>query len=450
MKTILRQGGIITGSTTTTGDICIEGGTIIEVSSIIPTRADVEIDCSGKLIMPGMIDTHVHFRDPGFPAKGDAYTESKAAVSGGVTTVCDMPNTNPQTLTVELVKKKQALFASKCLANFGIYIGASQNNLEELKKADEEDTIPAIKIFMAESTGDMTLAEDKFLEPIFQNTKKLIATHAESELRRLERLEAFKNGMLEEAKDLQVDNPYLHSIIRDNLVAAEGTKHAVELALKYKHHTHILHISAEEELPYLKEGLAAGYVTGETCPHYLLFNREDIKTEKGYRIMNPALKQKKDNEALLQAIKDDLISQITTDHAPHLKEEKEQPYGKLPSGLPGVQFALPVLLHMAREGMLTVNQVVQLYAENPAKNYKIKNKGKLKAGYDADITIIDPTKTVTITNEMVISKCDWTPYAGMTLTGGIIEKTFVNGHLVFDNGAFHEEKKGTSIHISLS
>lgn len=450
MKTILRQGGIITGSTTSTGDVLIENSKISHIASIIPSPADTEIDCTGKLIMPGMIDTHVHFRDPGFPAKGDAYTESRAAVAGGVTTICDMPNTNPQTLTLDLVKEKQALFASKCLANFGIYIGASQSNIEELKKADEDDTIPAIKIFMAESTGEMTLSEDQFLNPIFEQTRKLIATHAESELLRLQRLEAFKNGTLEEAKDLQADNPYLHSIIRDNKVASEGTKHAVELALKYNHRTHILHMSAEEELQYLKEGIASGLVTGETCPHYLLFNREDIKTEKGYRIMNPALKQKKDNEALLQALRDGFISQITTDHAPHLKEEKDQPYGKLPSGLPGVQFALPLMLHLAREGKLTINQVVQLCCENPAKNYKIVNKGKLEAGFDADITVIDPTKTVTVTNEMVVSKCGWTPYASMTLTGGIVEKTFVNGNLVFDAGSFHEEVKGSSIHISLS
>lgn len=450
MKTILRQGGIITGTNTTTGDILIEDGRISQIGPIIPSSADTEIDCTGKLIMPGMIDTHVHFRDPGFPAKGDAYTESRAAVAGGVTTICDMPNTNPQTLSVELVKEKQALFASKCLANFGIYIGASQNNLEELKKADEDDTIPAIKIFMAESTGEMTLSEDQFLNPVFEKTRKLIATHAESELLRLQRLEAFNNGTLEEAKDLQADNPYVHSIIRDNQVAAEGTKHAVELALKYNHRTHILHMSAEEELQYLKDGIAAGLVTGETCPHYLLFNREDIKTEKGYRIMNPALKQKKDNEALLQAIHDGLISQITTDHAPHLKEEKEQPYGKLPSGLPGVQFVLPLMLHLAREGKISINQVVQLCCENPAKNYKIINKGKLEAGFDADIAIIDPKKSLTITNEMVVSKCGWTPYAGMTLAGGIVDKTFVNGHMVYDAGSFHEETKGTSIHISLS
>lgn len=445
MKTILRQGAIITGTTTSTGDVMIEDGKISQIASIIPQRADNEIDCTGKLIMPGMIDTHVHFRDPGFPAKGDALTESRAAVAGGVTTICDMPNTNPQTLTVALVKEKQALFASKCLANFGIYIGAAKDNLEELKKADEDPTIPAIKIFMAESTGDMTLAEDQYLAPIFEQTRKLIATHAESELRRLERLEAYKNGTLDEAKDLQADNPYLHSIIRDNLVAAEGTKHAVELALTYKHRTHILHMSASEELEYLKQGIAAGLVTGETCPHYLIFNREDVKTEKGYRIMNPALKQKKDNEALLQAIQDGLITQITTDHAPHLKEEKEQPYGKLPSGLPGVQFALPVLLHLARQGKLSVNQVVQLYAENPARNYRIQNKGKLEAGYDADITIIDPTKTIAVTNEMVLSKCGWTPYAGMTLTGGWVEKTIVSGNLVFDNDNLNETVFGTSI-----
>ena len=450
MKTILRQGGIITGDNTTTGDVLIEDGKIAEVSSIISQRVDTEIDCTGKLIMPGMVDTHVHFRDPGFPAKGDALTESRAAVAGGVTTICDMPNTNPQTLTVERVKEKQALYASKCLANFGIYIGASKDNLEELKKADVDDTIPAIKIFMAESTGDMTLSEDEFLNPIFEQTRKLIATHAESELRRLQRLEDYKNGKLPEAEGLEADNPYLHSIIRDNLVAAEGTKHAVELALKYKHRTHILHMSAEEELEYLKQGIAAGYVTAETCPHYLIFNREDVKTEKGYRIMNPALKQKKDNEALLQAIHEGLISQIATDHAPHLKEEKEQPYGKLPSGLPGVQFALPVLLHLAKQGKFSMNAVVKLYSENPAKNYQIKSKGKLEAGYDADIAIIDPTKTMTVTNEMVLSKCGWTPYAGMELSGGIVDKTFVNGNLVFDNGALHEEIKGTSIHISLS
>lgn len=445
--TLLKQGTIVTGEKTFTGDVLVNENKIAEIAPSISKSADLEINCEGKLVLPGMIDTHVHFRDPGFTHKADATSESIAALSGGVTTVCDMPNTNPQTLTVALVKEKQKLYSEKCFCNFGIAIGAAKDNLEELKKADDDPTIPFIKAFLAESTGEMTLAERHYLEPIFEQTKKIIVAHAEDEGRRLERLQLFSEGKLPGAEGVLKDDPYQHALIRDNLVAALGTKNAVSLAKEYQHRLHIAHMSAEEELSYLKEGIAAGLVTGETCPHYLWFNREDIKEHAGYRIMNPALKQEKDSKALWEALRSGLITQIVTDHAPHLPEEKDQPYGKLPAGVPGVEFALPLLLHAVTEEKLTLNHVVQLTSENAAKNFGIRNKGFLKEGYDADIVVIDPTKELSITNDIVRSKCGWTPYAGMTLKGGIVEKTFVNGELLFDQGEMVSRKKGKSIAV---
>lgn len=447
-RTLLTSGTIITGTHSFTGDVLIEDGIITEVASSITSSADTTIDLSGKYLMPGMVDTHVHFREPGLTHKGDITTETQAAIAGGVTTVCDMPNTIPQVLTYDILKQKQQLYAQKSYCNFGIYMGTGKDNREELKKANDDNTIPAFKIFMAESTGDMTLAEDRYLEPIFAETTKLIAVHAEDEQRILDRKAAFAAGTLEGAKDLDPSDPLQHALIRDNMAAALGTKHAVELALKYHHQTHILHMSAAEELEYLQRGKDAGLVTGETCPHYLLFSREEISKHGGYRIMNPALKQQKDVEALWQAIQSGLIDHYATDHAPHLREEKDLPYGQLPAGLPEIQFALPLLLHWAAQGKLTLQQVVSLYAEMPARHYGINRKGHIAVGMDADITIVNPDAEFTITDDHVLSRCRWTPFSGMRLTGGSIETTIVNGTIVYLNGEFISAPTGKTITVS--
>ncbi len=448
MKLLLKQGTIVTSQHIFVGDLLIEDDKIAQVSDTISTFADTIIDCQNKIIMPGMVDTHVHFRDPGITHKGDCYTESMAALAGGVTTICDMPNTNPQTISYQAVKDKQELYASKCLCNFGIYIGASRDNLEELKKADEDDTIPAIKIFMAESTGEMTLAEDEFLRPIFGQTIKMIAVHAEDEYRRLERLKLFKEGRLAENLEMDSKNPYQHSVIRDNLVASLGTKRAVELALEFQHRLHILHISAQEELEFLEKGVKAGLVSGETCPHYLWFDKEQIRDYAGLRIMNPALKSQADQQALWRALQTGLISQYATDHAPHLLEEKQQEYGKLPAGLPSIQFALPLLLHAVYQRKLTLNEVVRLYSTNPAKNYQIQNKGDLREGFDADIVIIDPKQKLFVDSSIVLSKCGWTPYQGMTLQGGSVVTTIRGGEVVYENGQIVATTKGKSIRVA--
>ena len=450
MKILLKQGILVTSQEILIGDLLLEDSKIGHISSYLATSADLVVDCEGKLILPGMIDTHVHFRDPGLTHKGDCYTESKAALAGGVTTVCDMPNTIPQTTTYELVKAKQELYAHKCLCDFGIYIGATKANLADLQLADEDSTIPAIKIFMAESTGEMTLFEDEYLRPIFAETRKLIAVHAEDERRRLQRLELFKQKKLPENTWVESKNPYQHAVIRDNLVAAEGTRKAVELALEFNHRTHILHISAKEELPHLERGVQSGLVSGETCPQYLFFDREQIKDYAGLRIMNPALKGRDDQQALWNAINQGLINHYATDHAPHLLEEKLRPYGQLPAGLPSIQFALPLLLHSVYQKRLTLNQVVQLYATNPAKNYKIRNKGDLVPGFDGDVVIVDPTQKIFIRSDMVLSKCGWSPYENMTLQGGSVIKTFRRGELVYDQGRFIETTKGKTITIEKS
>lgn len=447
-RILLTSGTIITGSHSFTGDVLIEDGIISEVSGSISTSAETTLDLTGKYLLPGMIDTHVHFREPGLTHKGDITTETQAAIAGGVTTVCDMPNTIPQVLTYDILKQKQQLYAQKSYCNFGIYMGTGKDNLEELKKADSDPSIPAFKIFMAESTGDMTLAEDRYLEPIFAETNKLIAVHAEDEQRILDRKAAFAAGTLEGAEDLDPSDPLQHALIRDNMAAALGTKHAVELALKHQHQTHILHMSSAEELEYLQRGKDTGLVTGETCPHYLLFSRDEISKHGGYRIMNPALKQQKDVDAMWQAIQSGLIDHYATDHAPHLRAEKDLPYGQLPAGLPAVQFALPLLLHWAAEGKLTLQQVVSLYAEMPARHYGINRKGHIAVGMDADITIVNPNTSFTIADDQVLSKCKWSPFSGMMLTGGAVETTLVNGEIVYQNGTFVSGPGGKTITVS--
>lgn len=443
MSLLIKQGRIITGDKDFVGDILIENDKIVEISSQISKPADNEINAENKIVMAGMIDSHVHFREPGFTHKGDIVSESSAAIAGGVTTVFDMPNTLPQTLSILEVRKKQALYQRNSKVNFGVYIGASKNNLDELKKASNDKTIPAIKIFMAESTGEMTLFENEYLEPIFKETTKLIAVHAEDEKLRLERLTKYKNNELEEAKGLQLTNPLLHSIIRNNEVAARGTKLAVDLAKKFSHKAHILHVSAKEELDYIRSGIEKGLVSAETCPHYLLFDKEIVSENGNFRIMNPALKTKSDNSALIEALKQGIISQLVTDHAPHTIEEKNKPYGQAPAGLPAIQFILPLLIHFSKDWGLSMNDVAKLVSENAAINYKIRNKGKIEEGFTADLVIIDTSKSTEINKNTILSKCGWSPYEGMVLNN-YIEKTIVNGNLIYENGKFVSDKTGKS------
>lgn len=448
MSLLFKNATLVTAEKSFNSDVLIEQGLIVKIASHISAHADQEIDCTGKYILPGMIDTHVHFRDPGLTHKADAHTESIAALSGGVTTICDMPNTKPPTITYLDLKEKQNLYAEKCFCNYGIYIGAARNNLEELKKADEDETIPGIKIFMAESTGEMTLDQEAYLKPIFQNTNKLIATHAEDEARRLDRLAKFQQGELPENKELEAHDPYQHAVIRDNLMTTLGTQKAVDLALQYQHRLHILHVSAQEELAHIVKGQAAGLVSAETAPHYLFFTREDIKKSGTYRIMNPCLKGQEDQDALWKALRSGIITQVSTDHAPHLPEEKSKPYGQAPAGVPGIEFVLPLLLNSVQDGRLTLKQVVALTSANPARNYGIKKRGFLEEGYFADLAIIDPKQKIIISNDMVRSKCGWTPYVGFNLEGGLVEKTIVNGNLIFDRGEIVNQEKGKSIEVT--
>lgn len=435
MGVILKQASIVTGTGVSVGDVWVDGGKIVAVGGTLSPKSPCrEVVCEGKYVLPGMIDTHVHFRTPGLTKKGDAATESRAAVAGGVTTVFDMPNTVPQTTTVSLLREKQELFAHTCLANFGLYMGASRDNGDELKRADEDATVPGIKVFMAESTGEMTLATDEVLEPIFRDTRKRIVVHAEDEARRLHRLKCWKTGRLEGAEGLAASDPLLHALVRDPLVAALGTKRAVEFAMRYEHPTHILHISAAAELPYFLEGVRSGWVTGETCPHYLWFTADDLESDGAFRLMNPVLKGFADQEALWRHVVSGDISQVATDHAPHLLEEKALPYPATPCGVPGVQFALPLMLHAAALGRVTLPQVAQMCAENPVKNFGIRGKGFVEEGFDADLVVVDPGKLLRIGNELVLSRCGWTPYAGMELMGGSVAMTLVNGEVVYEDG----------------
>jgi len=441
MKILLKNGQIITGKKSIIGDVLIESGLIVEIAENINQASDLEINCTDKYILPGAIDTHVHFRDPGDTHKGDAETESRAAITGGVTTICDMPSTKPAVLTLNIWQQKKEIYEHKCLCNFGLYMGSSLNNLEDLKRADENKFIPAIKVYMAESIGKMTLSEEKILKPLFRDTHKLIACHAENEDRRLQRIRDFKLGLI--GQHIDKDDPYQHGIIRDNVTASQGTAHAIALAQEFNHRTHIVHVSTKEEIPLLEK--CKDLVTSETAPHYLLFNREDIKQVGNYAVINPALKGSEDQVALLQALQNEIISQVATDHAPHLPVEKDLPYDQAPSGLPGIEFLVPLMLNFVVEGKFNMNQLVRLICENPARNYQIQNKGFLKEGFDADIMIVNPQKKIIISNEIVRAKCGWTPYVGMELKGGMVEKTIVNGNLVYDEGDFISGQKGKNI-----
>lgn len=395
------------------------------------------VDATGKYLIPGIIDEHVHFREPGLTHKADINTESRAAVAGGVTSFMDMPNTNPQTTTQELLQQKFDLAAEKSLANYSFYLGATNDNLSEVVRIDPKK-VCGIKLFMGSSTGNMLVDKNEVLVRLFRESPCLIAAHCEDEM--------IIHANTVRCKDLAakgevIADASIHPFVRTMEACYKSSAKAVDMAEKFGARLHVMHISTQRELSLFRNDipLKDKKITAETCPHYLWFDNHDYE-ERGFAIKcNPAIKSHRDKEALLLALHDGVIDTIGTDHAPHLKEEKfTGDYFTSKSGFPSVQHSLELMTNVLPNDLPLL---VQLMCHNPAILYQIDRRGFIREGYHADLALVDMDANHRIADENEYSKCGWTPYNGVQ-SHCRVTHTFVNGDMVFENGIFHEENRG--------
>lgn len=398
------------------------------------------IDAKGKYLIPGIIDEHVHFREPGLTHKADIYTESRAAVAGGVTSFMDMPNTVPQTTTQELLQQKFDLAAEKSLANYSFYLGATNDNLAEVVKTDPR-RVCGIKLFMGSSTGNMLVDKNEVLVRLFRESPCLIAAHCEDE--------ATIHANTVRCKDLAakgevIPDAGIHPFVRTMEACYKASSKAVDMAEKFGARLHVLHVSTKHELSLFRNDipLKDKKITSETCPHYLWFTDHDYETKSFAIKCNPSIKSHRDKEALLQALRDGVIDTIGTDHAPHLLEEKmTDDYFTSKSGFPSIQHAWDVMFNILPNDLPLL---VRLMCHNPATLYQIDRRGFFREGYHADMALVDLNCQDVISNGKEFSKCGWTPYDSLEVHSKVTH-TFVNGNLVFENGVFHEESKGDRI-----
>lgn len=418
-------------------DVLIKNGFIEKIdTNAIAMQADIEIDATGKYLLPGAIDDQVHFREPGLTHKGEIYTEAKAAVAGGVTTYMEMPNTVPGAVTNELLEQKYSRAAQCSLANYSFYLGTTNSNLEELLAVDETN-VCGVKIFMGSSTGDMLVDDNYALEAIFKNVKTLIATHCEFDPLIKQNNAAFKEKYGDTLSAVH------HPLIRSREACYQSSSFAVDLAKKYNTRLHILHISTKEELDLFTNAipLAEKRITAEACIHHLWFSDADYKTKGNYIKWNPAVKTAEDREAIWKAVNDGRIDVIATDHAPHTIEEKELAYINAPSGGPLVQHSLQAMLEFYLQGKISLEKVVEKMSHNPAILFDIDRRGFIREGFWADLVLVDLNKPYTVTKNNILYKCKWSPFEDYTFKASI-DSTIVSGHLTYHNGAFNESKMG--------
>jgi len=404
----------------------------------IPENVKV-IDATGKFIFPGIIDDQVHFRQPGLTHKGDIYSESKAAIAGGITTYFEMPNTNPQTVTLNLLEEKFELAAKKSLANFSFYLGATNSNIEEIKKADSTK-ICGVKVFMGSSTGNMLVDKIDSLRKIFAESPLLIATHCEDENTIVRNSEIYKQKYGE-------DIPFsCHAEIRSEQACYLSSSLAVSLATEFNSRLHVLHLSTEKEILLFSNDIESREknITSEFCVHHFWFDKDDYE-KKGARIKwNPSIKKSSDKDALFDAMLNNKIDVIATDHAPHTLDEKSGSYFKAASGGPMVQHSLLTMLEFYHQKKIKLEKIAEKMCHTPADIFRIEKRGYLREGYFADITIVDFASTTNVNKENILYKCGWSPMEGQTFNSRISD-TIVNGNHVFKNGYFDETHKGKRI-----
>jgi dihydroorotase len=413
------------------GDVLTQGRQIVqlgqEITNASPTH---EIDARGLTLLPGVIDPQVHFREPGLEHKEDLFTASCACAKGGVTSFLEMPNTRPLTISQSALDDKLQRAASKCLVNYGFFIGATGENLPDLLSASPT---PGIKVFMGSMHGQLLVSQEEVLEAIFAQGNRLIAVHAEDQARINQRKQEFAG----------IEDPAIHSQIQDNQAALLATQLALKLSKKYQRRLHILHMSTAEEAELLRHDKPS-WVTAEVTPQHLLLNTSAYTTIGTLAQMNPPLRSPHDNEVLWQALRDGIIDFIATDHAPHTLAEKAQTYPNTPSGMPGVETSLPLMLTAAMAGKCTVAQVVQWMSKAVAVAYGIPNKGEISPGYDADLVLVDLKNYREVKREEVLSKCGWSSFEGWNLTGWPVT-TIVGGEIVYDHGRLNTQVRGQAL-----
>lgn len=435
-KLLIKNAKIVNEGKTKEGDVYVEGDTIKKIDNLLGKDRGIEvIDAEGKYLLPGVIDEHVHFREPGLTNKSDIENGSKAAIAGGVTSFIEMPNTDPHTTTLERLEDKFDIAAQNSHANYSFMLGGANDNLEEIKKIDPEK-VPAIKVFMGASTGNMLVDDDDALEAIFKHSPVKVVTHCEDQSIIDENLNQYKEKY---GDDIPIA---CHPKIRSEEACFKSSEKAVALAKKTGARLHIFHLSTAKEIKLFrnKKALKDKQITGEVCPHHLWFNEEDYG-DKGTLIKwNPAIKTKKDQKGLLRALKNDKIDTIGSDHAPHTKAEKENSYTKAPSGGPLVQHLLPAMLEFYHKGKISLEKIVEKMCHNPAILFNIENRGFLREGYKADFSLVDLSAPWTVKDDNIFYKCGWSPFEKNTFKSRITH-TFVNGQLVYNNFHFQDTEK---------
>jgi dihydroorotase len=417
-------------------DVFIKDGFIDEISAVINKTADLEINAEGLHLFPGMIDDQVHFREPGLTHKADIFSESMAAVAGGITSFMEMPNTVPNTLSQDLLADKYAIAAEMSLANYSFFMGASNNNIEEVLKTDPAN-VCGIKVFMGSSTGNMLVDNEQVLKNIFSKAPMLVATHCEDELTIQRNLAAYKERY---GENITID---MHPLIRSAEACYISSSLAVSLAKKYNTRLHILHISTAREIELFDAltPLKDKRITAEACVHHLWFDDTDY-AEKGNLIKwNPAVKSAADRDAILKGVLDGHIDVIATDHAPHTIEEKALPYLQAPSGGPLVQHALSALFDLYHQGKISLEQIAEKTAHNVATCFQVDRRGFIREGYWADLVLVDLNDQIKVTKANVLYKCGWSPFEGQTFRADITH-TFISGNLAYQKGKFMTNETG--------
>ena len=427
MITRIVNATIVNENSTICGDILIKNGRIKQIDSQVKGQENETIyDAKGNLLLPGMIDMHVHFREPGIENKGTIKTESRAAVSGGITSIMEMPNTKPAAITNKILEDKYKIASESCLTNYSFYLGASNSNLDELKSVDPKK-VCGIKLFLGSSTGNLVVDNKNQIAEIFEQIKIPIALHCEVD-------EIIKENEIKAKEKYGENIPFLeHGNIRSRQACLLSTQYAIDLAEKHNTQIHILHMTTSDELKLFKnEAVENKKITVEVCPHHLWFSEEDYSALGSYIKCNPAIKTLADRNALREALKSGFIDTVGTDHAPHLLSEKDNTYFNAPSGMPIVQSALPSLLEY-----LSPEMVAEKTSHNPAKIYKCLDRGFIREGYFADLTVINMNKSQTVNKENILYKCGWSPFNGIEFKS-TIDATFVNGKIVYEKGKIND------------
>tara|TARA_R110000868_G_scaffold230710_1_gene483952 strand:- start:3166 stop:4521 length:1356 start_codon:yes stop_codon:yes gene_type:complete len=434
--TLIKNAKIVNEGTIFSGDILIEGEYIKQIAeSISPKFADVLVfDAEGKYLLPGAIDDQVHFREPGLTHKADIETESKAAIAGGITSFIEMPNTNPQTTTIKKLEEKFEIAAQTSFANYSFMFGGTNDNLDEILKLDVHQ-VAGLKLFLGSSTGNMLVDDPKVIEKIFESTNMVISVHCEDE-------GTIKKNLKKHIDEFGDDIPIKqHPIIRSEAACYLSSSQAIALAKKTGARLHVFHLSTGKETNLFtnKMPLAEKRITAEVCVHHLWFSDEDYDKKGTLIKWNPAVKTKKDRDQLWEALLDDRIDVIATDHAPHTIDEKKNVYTSAPSGGPLVQHALPAMLEMYHKEKISLEKIVEKMCHNPAILFQVERRGYIKEGYFADLVLVDLNNPWTVTKDNILYKCGWSPFEGATFKSRITH-TFLNGNLVYHNADFSKVK----------